>query len=606
MAQRAHVRLGHPLKYRPTGLFSVAACLACAVWLGAEEPANVRPPERPATPPASLGNTLPADCMLLLETSDARRLQERWLSGPLYTAWKSEAFQLWWKQHRQAQMQEAERGTLALLGETFEAADGRAAFGFGPPALIEELSPGPPALLLADQPEGTKASLIERVRALRDRLAGDEKARAKPGPGSWRIEETDGSQLAFKDHTMLLTLQPKVFQAVFRDQQAPPKDSMAPRAARARALLPDADLTLHIARNGLKELAASGFVFEEEHVKAFDAWGFAKDSVLDGAIKLTPDGFTERHQLKLSKREGLLAVLADLPPLAPAPAEVVGEELPPEALDLLPPHASAWISVRGDLSARGEELTRALAAISPRMAERIQNAEKLCGAKLPELFAQVLAPVEIGVVFKSVGDDLPSAPPVEFVASMILKNPKPVAAALDKLSEATEAFVGKEEIHGGTHYFIKDHPAKPGWWLSGSRLCFTSWSQGLDLALAALDHKSGTERFADRPDVRRLFAQEAIRAKKTLVLYADGAQFLEMPYQVARITMGSEDPKNKWPAFHTFAAAFGRILIQYGPANADTPAPATGPVAATIDAETPISLIGLLQAFRLPFDEAGW
>ncbi|MCW8131952.1 MAG: hypothetical protein KIS92_16520 [Planctomycetota bacterium] len=546
--------------------------------------------------------------MLLLETRDARRLQERWAGGPLCAAWKSEGAQLWWKEHRAAQMQDAERATLDALAAVFAAADGPAAFAFASPELVDDRAPAPPAAILCDQPAGARELLVERVRALRDRLAGAGKVHERPGPDAWKIEETDASQLGFKDRAFLLTFETKVFQALFRHQQSPPQASMAPRAAAARERLPDADLTLHLSRNGLGELAAAGFVFEEEQVKAFDAWGFAKDSTLDGAIKLVPDGFVERHRLSLTRREGLLAVLADLPPPAPAAADVVGVEGLPEAIDLLPPQASVWISLRGDLSARGEEAAKALAGLDPKIAERIQTLEKLSGAKLFDLLAQAQAPVEIGLVFKRVGEELPSAPPVEIIAGLVLKNAKPVAEAFEKLSETTEAFIGKEDRNGGTFYFVKDNPAKPGWWLRGSLLCFASWSQGLDLALAALDHGAGTERMTDRPDVRRALAQHPIPARKTLFVYADAAQALEMPYQVARLSMGSDEPKNRWPAFHTFAAAFGRILIEYGPAErpADEPANPAGPVTAELDAETPLSLLGLLQAFRLPFEEAGW
>lgn len=555
--------------------------------------------------------------MLLLETPDAKRLQERWCAGPLCKAWNSQLLQDWWTKHKQTQMKDAERETLASIGRVLEAVDGTAAFAFAPPALIEELASSPPAVILAAQRKGADANrLSDRVRALRDRLAGEEKPRARAGPDPWQIEETDGSQVAFRDHAVMLSFQAKVFQTLFKGLQSPPKNSLDPHLLQARALLPEADLTLHVARNGLKELAAAGFVLEEEHVKALDAWGFAKDSRLDGAIRLTPDGFHERHRLSLTNSEGMLAVLADLPPLAPAAAEVVGAEAPPDAIEMLPPQVAAWFSLRGDVSARGPELAKALTELSPDLKVRIQNFEKTTGASLADLLAQVQAPVELGLVFKSLGEELPKAAPIEYLASLILKDPKPVEAALEALAKTPEAFIGKEEISGGTYYFVKDSPAKPGWWLKGTRIFCASSSQGLELGLSALEHKTGTERLTDRPDVRRLLAANTIQPHKTFVAYAEAAQLFELPYQVARATLGSDDPENKWPAFHAFSSVLGRVLIQYGPAEARAdepgiketdpkPAPA-GPLQAELDAETPTSLVGLLQAFRIPFEEAGW
>ncbi|MBI3828070.1 MAG: hypothetical protein HY291_01045 [Planctomycetes bacterium] len=589
-----------------------------------EEPAATPPHVPPAAtepPPPTHAVLLPAESMLFLETSDAKRLQERWCAGPLCKAWSSPPLQDWWAKHKQTQMKDAERETLACIGRMLEAADGTAAFAFAPPALIEELASSPPAVILAAQRKGADANrLAERVRALRDRLVGDEKPRARPGPDPWQIEETDGSQVAYREHAVMLTFQAKVFQTLFKGLQSPPKNSLEPRVLQARALLPESDLTLHIARNGLKELAAAGFVLEEEHIKVMDALGFAKGSHLDGAIRLTPEGFHERHRLNLTNGEGLLAVLAKLPPLSPVAAEVVGAEAPPDAIEMLPPHAAAWFSLRGDLSARGPELAKALLALSPDLKVRIQSFEKLSGASLADLLAQVQAPAELAVVFKSLGEELPKAPPIECMASLILKDPKPMEAALEALAKTPETFIGKEELSGGTYYFVKDNPAKPGWWLKGTRLFYASWSQGLELGLAALEHKTGTERLTDRPDVRRLLAANAIQEHKTFMAYADAAQLLELPYQAARATMGSDDPENKWPAFHTFSSVLGRVFIQFGPAEdraagpgdkGTDPKPATAHAVqaqptAELDAETPTSLVGLLQAFRIAFEEAGW
>lgn len=510
--------------------------------------------------------------------------------------------QAWWTRHRQHEMKDSERETLTALDRTLDAADGCVAFAFGPSALIEDLAPAPPAILMAESRAAGGALFSERLRALRDRLAGTEKARERPGPGEWKIEETDGSQLAFQSRNVALSFQLSVFKELFKGLQVPPRASLEPLARRARSLLADADLTCVVARDGLKELAASGFVFEEDQVKNFDAWGFGPGSTLEGALKLSAQGVEERHHLRLAGPDSLLAVLANLPPLAPAAAEVVGEEAAPEALELLPPQTMVWLSLRGNPGDHATGLSKTVLKAVPGLAARLEAFEKLSGTTLAEYLAQVQAPVEAGLFFKLPGEELPDGPSMDLLVSAVLKDAKVFEAALEKLATTPEAFVGKEAVQGGVFYFVKDKPAKPGCWIKGSRCVYASWSEGLELALAALEHKHGTERLTDRPDIRRLLAANAIQPRKTLTAYADAAQFLELPYGLARILWGSDDPRNRWPGFAALAPQFGRILIQYGPAEGHAP---EKPVA-ELHAETPFSLVGLLQTIRLPFEEAGW
>ena len=599
----AHVRKRPPTVDSTTAVPYVVLTGVCLCWtlcLAGEEPA----PQPPKPARTSFANAFPSGSIFFVETPDFARLRQRFASSPLGQLVDSSTVQGWWTKYKAGQLQDGERRTQEALAAFCASLDGCAAFGFGPPELVSAVDETPPAAL-AVQVRAEAAAHTLRLKSLRDRLAGQAEVQPRSAPDSFKLEEAGGTMLAERDGELLLAFQAKVFPVLFKGMHLTHADSLAKRVDGAWNEA-GADLHVHLARKGLRELAAAGFVLEEDQVKTLDAAGFIEGSTLTGTVRIHEKGFHERYQLSLAKlppeSRGLLQVLAALPPIVQGGAEVIGEEgkTEPEALDALPRSATVWISLRGDLSAQADDFVLALRRLGPGAVGLLDSFQKFGGLAPAEALKQVRAPVELALIAQPLpGEDLPEHPPWEWLASILLKDPAPVAKVLDAMAVHPDSFVGMEDYRGGSLYAVKDDPKKGGWWLKANRLIFASTRKNLDLALAALERKVGNERLADRADIKVLFGGKDLDARKSVLLYADAAQALELPYALGKHFWG-DDAKAGWPDYERLRPALGRILIQYGAPEA------VGEGKAELTASTDMSLIGLLQFVRLPLGEAGW
>jgi len=525
----------------------------------------------------------------------------RFASSPMGQLIDSSAVLGWWTKYKASQLQDGERRTQEALVAFAAALDGCAALGLGPPEWVAEADAAPPAVL-AVQVRSEAAAHTLRLKNLRNHLTGQADVQPRSAPNNFKLEEAGGTMLAERDGELLLAFQTKVFPTFFKGVHLTHDDSLVKRTNGAWDDA-DADLHVYLARKGLHELAAAGFVFEADQVKVMDSVGFVEGSTLTGCVRVHEKGIHERYQLNLAKlppeSRGLLQVLAALSPMVQGGAEVIGEEgrTDPEALDALPRSATAWLSLRGDVADQSDDFVLALRRLGPNAGAWLASLHKFSGLTPAEVLKQVRAPVELALIAQPLAkEDLPERLPWEWLASIQLKDPAPIGKALDTMAVHPDSFVGLEDYRGGSLFGLKDDPQQGGCWLKGNRLIFASTRKVLDLALAALERKAGNERLADRADIKALLAGKDSAARKSVLLYADAAQALEVPYALGQHFWG-DDPQADWPAYERLRPALGRILIQYGAAEVG------GAGTAELTASTDMSLAGLFQFVNLTLEE---
>src|SRR5262249_30560322 len=134
--------------------------------------------------------------------------------------------------------------------------------------------------------------------------------------------------------------------------------------------------------------------------------------------------------------------------------------------------------------------------------------------------------------------------------AVLLKDPKIIEQSLEAAAAGPTPRFTKEVLNGGVHYVENDvrQEAKPGFWLKGNYLAWSSERDLLDLAGAALLHQAGNERMADRASFKASVAAKRLDPGALFTFFGDAEQVLEMPYKLAKVRW-QEDDANAWPDF---------------------------------------------------------
>jgi hypothetical protein len=233
-----------------------------------------------------------------------------------------------------------------------------------------------------------------------------------------------------------------------------------------------------------------------------------------------------------------------------------------------------------------------------RVPPHISRFEKL-GLKLEQFLEQVEGPVQVGLFMQQIEDETPDEIPISPLLAVLLKDPKVIEQSLEAASAGPTPRFDKEVLNGGVHYVEKggNPDTKPGFWLKDNYLAWSSERDLLDLAGAALLHKGGTERMADRASYKAALAAKRIDPAAVFTFFGDAEQVIEMPYKLAKVNW-QEDDANPWPAWDLVKA-----LLKDKPVMLEFKSIPNG---LQVHGITPLSLMGMIEAFRRNLIEAGF
>ena len=102
------------------------------------------------------------------------------------------------------------------------------------------------------------------------------------------------------------------------------------------------------------------------------------------------------------------------------------------------------------------------------------------------------------------------------------------------------------------------------------------------------------ERAAFEPAV----ARQLLDPQALLTVFGEADQVLEMPYKLAKINWEENAQQNPWPPYNAARALLQNKLVLVRARNV--------PGGIEVYARTPLTLYGMLEAFRRTFDEAGF
>ncbi|MGD0092167.1 MAG: hypothetical protein ABSE73_19810, partial [Planctomycetota bacterium] len=237
-------------------------------------------------------------------------------------------------------------------------------------------------------------------------------------------------------------------------------------------------------------------------------------------------------------------------PAGPAPAQgkPAGNTLAQKALAEAMAGAEA-----GNAPAGGKAAPAPPKAPPPVTHPHVEHLEKI-GLSLEQFLAQLDGPVHIALFMQQVEDEVPDDLPVSLLAAFLLKDAKAVSQALEAGCEGATPRFTKKPLGGGVHYIESgaDAQEQPGFWLKGNYLAYATDQDFLVLAAAAVLHKAGTERLADRENYKRALAQKQLDPQAFCTVFGDADQVLEMPYGLARVNW--QDAKNPWPSYDVVKA----------------------------------------------------
>lgn len=219
------------------------------------------------------------------------------------------------------------------------------------------------------------------------------------------------------------------------------------------------------------------------------------------------------------------------------------------------------------------------------------------GLKLEQFLELVDGPVQLALFMHQIDEDIPDNLPVSPLFAMMLKNANVVEQALEAASAGEKPRFTREVLNGGVHYIEADgdEDARPGFWLKGNCLAYSTERDLLELAGGALLHQAGNERYSDRANFQQ--AQKKLNGQSLLTIFGDTEQILEMPYKLAQLNW-QEDDENPWPAYEWI-----RPLVKNTSVFVEFKA---GPEGLQCHGETPFSIMGLIEMFRRSFIEAGY
>jgi len=554
---------------------------------------------------------LPAQAVFFAEVPQPKKFFEHWLVTPAARIWATEPVKQWWGRKQNEEWAQEDRRVWELLDRATTLLDGPAGAFIGTPAALQEPSYFAPLVLLFDS--RSAPGQLESVLRERQGLLGEE-SQGTHQEGPYTVEDYPLTQLLANAGRSALSYSPQSLKEYISGMQQKPLDNLAPFVETARALSNEPDLVLTASRRGLLELIWGPFDADGRGQRLLEALGMANDARLFATVNLQADGVHERYQAHLTKVDGLLNILAHLE-LAPLPGAEKGE-----ALEALPVHTALWISLRGNLAAKSEELARALRTldelyppaqqVDPATGQPLKNDgalsnvhafERIGGLKLEQALAQLSGPLELGVLMKSIPQDGALVmDPLGLIASALVKDPQLVQSALAGGTKDAFEPLTHEALRGGDFYYFKSDPRQPGWWLKDKRLLFASERVFLDLALNALEHKAGNERLTDRAGVARALERKAFAPEAAVWAYADAGQLFDMPYSLLRFFGHSIPELNAWPLFEDLKPVLSGlpVLLQLKAGAA--------PDEVRLEAQTPFSLPAALYLFTEALQQIGW
>ena len=613
-----------------------------------------------ARPGNSYAESMPGSSIFFLEAPHTRQTLDRMKGSPLGKFWDSPAMQKFYKGDYDAQAANDQKALDAVRAIP-KLLDGKALLALGAPDTAEAAELDPPLVYVAESKQPVELEM--QVRNLFQGLDDPPKGEQRPY-GPFRIAEHISAQTVFGQERVVHALTQKGIESFLDCMVKRPAESLSPALKEIRALLPQYDFIFHIASNGFKELSDAAQLIDDEQVETMDKLGFICGSTCQGVVAVNADGFEEHLRMVLGggdkNNDGLLAVIRKtaVQGAAPRPAGA------PQALDLIPKQAGLLLSFQGDNSRAAAALAAAIRSLDERPAPAapqqgpnavpahqpgpqaapgagpvpapgktqanalgqqalaeanpkgpgkpapakaakppvthpmVERVEKI-GLSLERFLEQVDGPVHFALFLEQVEEETPDDLPVSLLAALMLKDANVVSQALEaSCGGATPRFT-KEALGTGTFYKEKDgEPGlAPGFWLKGNYLAYAAERDLLDLAAAALLHREGNERLTDREGYKRAVAQKRLDPQALFTIFGDAEYVLEMPYGLARV-LWQEDPKNPWPDWAVVKGFLeGKpVVVQFKA----TPDGIEGV------AQTPLTLFGMIEAFRKPFIEAGY
>jgi len=615
-----------------------------------------------ARPGDSYADVMPAGAIFFLEAPHTRQTLDKMKDSPLGKFWDSMAMQKFYKGHYDDQDANDKRALDAVRALP-RLLDGKALFALGAPDTAEAAELDPPLVYVLESKQ--PLDLEAQVRNLFQGLSDPPKGERSYGP--FKVAEHITAQTVFSQERAMHALTQKGIESFLDCLVKRPAETLSPLLKQVRALLPQYDFVFHIASNGFKELSEAGQLIDDDQIETMDKLGFICGSTCQGVVAVSADGFEERLRLNLGggdkNNDGLLAVLRKTAVQAAAPRPPGA----PQALDLIPYQTGLLLSFQGDHSRAAAALAAAIRGLDERPAPapaqpgakagpapqaapgtgpekapagqatvpgktaantlgqqalaeakpdaqgkvapvppakpaathpQVERFERI-GLSLEKFLEQVDGPVQVALFLEQVEDEAPDDLPVSLLAAFMLKDANVISQALEAACVGAAPRFAKEPLGAGAFFREKSAglEAAPGFWLKGSYLAYATERDLLELAAAALLHKGGHERFADREGYKRALAQKQLDPQALFTLFGDADQVLEMPYELARVEW-QDDPKNPWPAYEEV-----RGLLKGKPVAVQFRATPEGLEG---EARTPITLFGMIEAFRKPFIEAGF
>ncbi|HYF51674.1 MAG TPA: hypothetical protein VEJ63_19825, partial [Planctomycetota bacterium] len=323
-------------------------------------------------PAKSYAETLPADSLFFVEASNAPQTIAKLKASPLGKLWELPASKKFFKAHRDGQLPSDQR-LLDTIGEIGKLIEGRALMYIGPADTADMAELDPPVVYLLETKESQQ--MEGHVRALFDSLQDAPKSNRRYGP--FTIEEHITAQTVFGQESVVHALTQKSVESYLDNRLKKPEQTLDPKLAEIRALLPNHDLLLHAARLDFQTLSDAAQIVDDDMIKGLNTYGLLEGTVLQAAISINESGFEEIVRLKVpdvalppknaenepkkdepkdpkaEKRPTLMALLKGMQPVAPEAGK-------PAALDLVPWQSGLLVSFNGDVSKNAMALGQAL------------------------------------------------------------------------------------------------------------------------------------------------------------------------------------------------------------------------------------------------------
>lgn len=599
----------------------------------------------------SYSDVLPADSVFFLEFKDAKATLERFKNTPFGRFWETPPMRKTIQGHRK-DMLPTEIQVLDAMQALSKSASGRAALAIAGPDTIqpEEIDPPIVYVLESSNPQTAEAQTRQMFTGMGDPI------KSKRINKQFTIEEQGNANTHFSQDRIVHALTERAMDNFLDSLLKPPARTLTPVLTELRAQRPDADCIWRLSSAGFKNFVEALQIIDQEQLDTLAAAGFVDGSSMEGAVTFNAAGAEELTRLQLAggaKNKGVLGILQRLNPVTPAAG--------PQASDMMPYQAAMVVTINADVSKNAGEMAASLTALDkffgkiakeapvldaeklnepvkkpegvspaaqaldagggkigetakdpkakPKDPERttphIERLEK-SGIQLDKLLAQAQGPmcialfpeqVDVSRVTQANAVNPPPDPdrvPMSAVFAMCVKDSAPLEEQLAKALRGVKLAHKKQEMNGGTLFTDADtdDDESPAFWVSGHYFAYGTSRDVLELASAAVLNAKGNQRIDARPEFRRHAAQ---RDPATLVdVFADATLFLDMPYKMAQL--GWQEQLNPWPDYAVAAQFLKDNFIHVSVKQI--------PGGLQITSQTPLTLLGMIEALRKPLSEA--